>query len=198
MKNSLDDLISIDTTMDSVKSKISTSKISDLIASGSAVSSTSNYVYTPSLTVDPSSVIGSTAIASDWVYGTSAIDTDTLMRGCELNRYNLTTTKNGEQLTVYGQRVFDELNLYANGTLTKDIVRYRCDIKTPLGKMVLSMIYGYVFPLSTSNSPVYVCDETHVAKVIDIGKEIIDYYNRVYELHETLMAKISILSSFSC
>ena len=198
MKNSLDDLISIDAKMNSGVNKIGTSKISDLSASGSAISGANNSVYIPSLTVDTSSMIGSTSISGDWVYGNPAIDTDTLMRGCELNRYNLTTTKNGEQLTVYGQRVFDELNLYANGTLTKDIVRYRCDIKTPLGKLVLSMIYGYVFPLSTTNSPVFVCDETHVAKVIDIGKEIIDYYNRVYELHETLMAKISILSSFSC
>lgn len=128
----------------------------------------------------------------------SSIDTDALIRGCELNRFNLTTTKGGEQLTEYGQKVFDELNAHASNTLTKNINRFRCDILTQSGKMVLSMIYGYVFPISTTNTPVYVCDQSHIDKVIVIGNEVIDYYTKIEELYDSLQAKLSILCSFSC
>lgn len=180
------------------------SKVDGKLSISSSIDNNSNFVNTnlgtsgSAITVpnySPSTISVSPYIS---YWSDNQIDTDALIRGCELNRFKLTTTKGGEQLTEYGQKVFDELNAHASNTLTKNINRFRCDILTHSGKLVLSMIYGYVFPISTTNTPVYVCDQSHIDKVIVIGNEVIDYYTKIEELYDSLQAKLSILCSFSC
>lgn len=121
-------------------------------------------------------------------------DLDTLKRGCELNRFNLT---NSGGITKYGQQVIDELNSYVGGTLNPAYSMGRCDLFTSDSRQVMRFMYGFVYPLGSTEAPLYVCAEEHIMSVVQIGKEIIDYFNKVNDLTEQVKSKISILGSFS-
>lgn len=122
------------------------------------------------------------------------LDVETLKRGCELNRFNLT---NGGGVTTYGKQVIDELNSYVGGTLNPVYSMGRCDLFTSDSRQVMRFMYGFVYPLGSTEAPLYVCAEEHVMSVIQIGREIIDYFNKVNDLTEQVKSKISILGSFS-
>lgn len=122
------------------------------------------------------------------------LDVETLKRGCEINRFNLT---NGGGITKYGQQVIDELNSYVGGTLNPAYSMGRCDLFTSDNRQVMRFMYGFVYPLGSTDAPLYVCAEEHIMSVIQIGKEVIDYFNKVNDLTEQVKSKISILGSFS-
>lgn len=122
------------------------------------------------------------------------LDVETLKRGCEINPFNLT---NGGGVTTYGKQVIDELNSYVGGTLRHDYSMGRCDLFTSDNRQVMRFMYGFVYPLGSTEAPLYVCAEEHVMSVIQIGREVIDYFNKVNDLTEQVKSKISILGSFS-
>lgn len=121
-------------------------------------------------------------------------DVETLKRGCELNQFNLT---NGGGVTTYGKQVIDELNSYVGGTLRHDYSMGRCDLFTSDNRQVMRFMYGFVYPLGSTDAPLYVCADEHITSVIQIGMEIIDYFNKINDLTEQVKSKISILGSFS-
>lgn len=122
------------------------------------------------------------------------LDVETLKRGCEINQFNLT---NSGGITKYGQQVIDELNSYVGGTLNPVYSMGRRDLFTSDNRQVMRFMYGFVYPLGSTDAPLYVCAEEHIMSVIQIGREIIDYFNKVNDLTEQVKSKISILGSFS-
>ena len=170
-----------------------------LVSIDTNVADKSLAITTDALTTDAiSTAYGSgTAISVSQPYWSSVslnFDVETLKRGCEANQFNLT---NSGGITKFGQMVVDELNSYVGDTLRKEYSMGRYDLYTADNRLVMSFMYGYVYPFGSKDAPLYVSAEDHVMSVIQIGKEIIDHYHKLADMMEQVQSKISILGSFS-